>query len=388
MFVARIRAQQLRKRSSWHSYESENPLGSAQFWNYPRSGFASTVNPSGALGNAVVSSDIRRGFVEAVGRTPLIRLRKISERTGCEVLGKAEFLNPGGSIKDRAARQIVLDAEARGELSPGGVIVEGTGGNTGIGLALVARARGYRSVIVIPENQSQEKKDLLTLCGAELHLAPVVPYREPGNYVRTAERLAEELRAREPGGVLYANQWDNPSNREAHERGTGPEIWEQSGERVDGFVCAIGTGGTISGIGAALRARNPSVVVALSDPGGSAMGNYFEHGELRAEGSSITEGIGQGRMIGNVESAAVDRVFRISDAEALERLFELLAEEGLCLGGSSGINVAGAERLARELGPGHTVVTVLCDHGQRYQSKLYNPTFLRENGLPRPSWLE
>lgn len=335
------------------------------------------MNAPGPVGN----------FVDAIGQTPLFRLRNISERTGCEVLGKAEFLNPGGSIKDRAARQMVLDAESRGELRPGGVIVEGTGGNTGIGLALVARARGYRSVIVIPENQSQEKKDLLALCGAELHLAPAVPYREAGNYVRTAERLAEQLLETESAGVLYANQWDNPSNREAHEFGTGPEIWEQCGERVDAFICAIGTGGTLSGVGRALRARNPSLVAALADPGGSAMGNYFEKGELRAEGSSLMEGIGQGRLVGNVESAQVDRVYRISDEEALRVLFELLSEEGLCLGGSSGINVAGAERLARDLGPGHTVVTVLCDHGQRYQSKLYNPEFLREHGLPTPHWL-
>lgn len=331
--------------------------------------------------------DIREDFVDAIGNTPLLRLRKASEETGCNILGKCEFANPGGSVKDRAAKYIVLDAEARGDLRPGGVIVEGTAGNTGIGLALVGNARGYRTVIVIPETQSQEKKDMLRLCGAELIEVPAVPYRDPNNYVKQAERLAAQMAKDEPNGVLYANQWDNTSNREAHIRSTGPEIWTQTDGRVDGFTCAIGTGGTLAGVGMYLKDRNPDIRIAVSDPMGAAMYNWFKHGELKGEGSSITEGIGQGRITGNIEGAPVDDAFQIPDSEALPIVFDLLRHEGLVLGGSSGINVAGAIRLARELGPGHTIVTILCDSGTRYQSKLYNPAFLREKGLPVPEWL-
>jgi cysteine synthase A len=332
--------------------------------------------------------DVRDGFSATIGDTPLIRLRKASELTGCDVLGKAEFLNPGGSVKDRAALFIIQDAEERGALRPGGLIVEGTAGNTGIGLALVGNARGYRTLIVIPETQSQEKKDMLRLCGAALREVPAVPYRDPNNYVHVAARLAEELAASEPDGVLYANQWDNLANRDGHYRTTGPEIWRQTGGRVDGFVCAIGTGGTLAGVAACLRERRRDVKVALADPLGAAMYHWFMHGELRAEGTSITEGIGQGRVTRNLEGLTVDEAYQIPDEEALPVLFDLLAEEGLCLGGSSGINVAGAVRLARDLGPGHTVVTILADYGTRYQSKLWNPAFLRSKGLPTPKWLE
>ncbi len=332
--------------------------------------------------------DYRDDFTDAVGNTPLIKLAKASERTGCTILGKAEFLNPGGSVKDRAAKYIILDAEERGDLKPGGVVVEGTAGNTGIGLALVGNARGYRTVIVIPETQSQEKKDMLRLCGAELREVPAVPFKNPNNYVHVAERLAGELAESEPNGVLYANQWDNLSNREGHVRSTGPEIWQQTDGKVDGFTCAIGTGGTLSGVGMALKERNPNVRIAAADPMGAAMYSYFKTGELKSEGSSITEGIGQGRVTANIDGAPIDDAYQIPDAEALPIVFDLLKEEGLCLGGSSGINVAGAIRLAEELGPGHTVVTILCDSGNRYQSKLFNPAFLREKGLPTPSWLE
>ncbi len=331
--------------------------------------------------------DVRDGFSESIGNTPLVRLRKASELTGCTILGKAELMNPGGSVKDRAALGIVRDAEARGVLAPGGVIVEGTAGNTGIGLALVGNARGYRTVIVIPETQSQEKKDVLRLCGAELREVPAVPFRDPNNYVRVAERLAKELADVEPRGVLYANQWDNLANRNAHFSSTGPEIWRQAGGRVDGFVCAIGTGGTLAGVGAFLKERRKDVVVALADPLGSAMYHYFASGELRSEGSSITEGIGQGRITGQLDGLAPDEGFQIPDTEALPILFDLLKEEGLCLGGSSAINVAGAIRLARALGPGHVIVTILADSGVRYQSKLFNPGFLRSKGLPVPPWL-
>ncbi len=330
---------------------------------------------------------VRDGFVGTVGNTPLVRLRKASEQTGCEILGKAEFLNPGSSVKDRAALYMILDAEESGAIEPGGTIVEGTAGNTGIGLALVGNARGYRTVIVIPETQSQEKKDMLRLCGAELREVPAVPFRDPNNYVRVAERLAEELRASEPHGVLYANQWDNLANRSGHYRSTGPEVWEQTAHQVDGFICAIGTGGTLSGTAMFLKEKNPAIQIGLADPMGAAMYSYFTTGELRAEGSSITEGIGQGRVTKNVEGTPVDHAYQIPDAEALPLVFGLLREEGLCLGGSSGINVAGAIHLARELGPGHTIVTVLCDYGTRYQSKLFNPAFLREKGLPTPAWL-
>ena len=331
---------------------------------------------------------IRDGFVDAIGDTPMIRLRKASEQTGCTILGKAEFLNPGGSVKDRAAKYIILDAEERGDLRPGGVVVEGTAGNTGIGLALVGNTRGYRTVIVIPETQSQEKKDMLRLCGADLREVPAVPFKNPENYVHVAERLAKELAESEPSGVLYANQWDNLSNRSGHYRSTGPEIWEQTGGRVDGFTCAIGTGGTLAGVGQFLKEQNKDVVIAAADPVGAAMYHYFKHGELKSEGSSITEGIGQGRVTKNIDGAPVDDAYRIPDEEALPIIFDLLKEEGLCLGGSSGINIAGAIRLARDLGPGHTVVTVLADYGTRYQSKLFNPVFLREKGLPVPNWLD
>ena len=331
--------------------------------------------------------DVRDGFIQAIGNTPLIRLRKASEATGCAILGKAEFMNPGGSVKDRAALYIVLDAEARGDLRPGGVIVEGTAGNTGIGLALVGNARGYRTVVVIPQTQSQEKKDALRLYGAELREVPAAPYSDPNNYVHVAERLAAELARSEPHGVLYANQWDNLSNRDGHVRSTGPEIWAQTDGRVDGFVCAIGTGGTLAGVGLHLKERKPGVVIAAADPMGAAMFHYVKHGELRSEGSSITEGIGQSRITRNLEGAPIDDAYQIRDEEALPVLFDLLREEGLCLGGSSGINVAGAIRMARELGPGHTIVTILADAGTRYQSKLFNPVFLREKDLPVPAWL-
>ena len=331
--------------------------------------------------------DVRDGFTEAVGNTPLIRLRKASELTGCEILGKAEFMNPGGSVKDRAALYIVLDAEARGEIQPGGLIVEGTAGNTGIGLALVGNARGYRTVVVIPQTQSQEKKDALRLYGAELREVPAAPYSDPNNYVHVAERLAVELARSEANGVLYANQWDNLSNREGHVRSTGPEIWRQTDGRIDGFTCSIGTGGTLAGVGLYLKERKRDVVIAAADPMGAAMYHYIKHGELRSEGSSITEGIGQSRITRNLEDAPIDEAYQIKDEEALPVLFDLLREEGLCLGGSSGINVAGAIRLARDLGPGHTIVTILADAGTRYQSKLFNPSFLRQQNLPAPAWL-
>jgi cysteine synthase A len=331
--------------------------------------------------------DLRDSFTDAVGRTPLLKLRKASELTGCTILGKAEFLNPGGSVKDRAAKYIVLDAEERGVLRKGGVIVEGTAGNTGIGLALVANARGYRTVIVIPETQSQEKKDMLRLCGAELREVPAVPYKDPNNYVHQAERLAAALAKSEPNGVLYANQWDNLSNRIGHYRSTGPEIWEQTDGKIDGFTCAIGTGGTLSGISIFLKERNPKVRTAAADPMGAAMFSWFKRGVLESSGSSITEGIGQGRITKNIEGAPIDDAYQIPDAEMLPIVFDLLREEGLCLGGSSGINVAGAMRMAKDLGPGHTIVTVLCDYGTRYQSKLFNPAFLRQKGLPTPTWL-
>ncbi len=332
--------------------------------------------------------DIRDGFTDAVGNTPLIKLHKASELTGCNVLGKAEFLNPGGSVKDRAAKYMILDAEERGDLQPGGVVVEGTAGNTGIGLALVGNARGYKTVILMPETQSQEKKDMLTLCGVDLRCVPAVPFKDDNHYVKQAERLAAELAKSEPDGVLYANQWDNPSNRGGHVRSTGPEIWEQTDGTVDGFTCAIGTGGTLSGVAEFLKSKKPGVRIVAADPMGANMYHWIKDGELRGEGSSITEGIGQGRVTGNVEGAQIDDAYQVTDAEMLPIVFDLLKEEGLCLGGSSGINVAGAIRLAKELGPGHTVVTILCDGGTRYQSKLFNPEFLRSKDLPVPSWLD
>ena len=332
--------------------------------------------------------DIREGFTDSIGNTPLIKLRKASELTGCTILGKAEFMNPGGSVKDRAALAIVEDAERQGKLRPGGVIVEGTAGNTGIGLALVAGARGYRTIIVIPETQSQEKKDMIRLAGAELREVPAVPYKDPNNYVKFSGRLADEIAASEPNGAIWANQFDNTANRDGHYRTTGPEIWNQTDGKVDGFICAVGSGGTLGGVSMALKERNKDVVIGLADPMGAALYNYYDHGELKSEGSSITEGIGQGRITANLEGVEVDVPFQVPDEEALPLVFDLVLQEGLCLGGSSGINIAGAIRLAKHMGPGHTIVTLLCDSGQRYMSKLFNPAFLRGKGLPTPSWLE
>ncbi|CDK98927.1 cysteine synthase A, O-acetylserine sulfhydrolase A subunit [Magnetospirillum gryphiswaldense MSR-1 v2] len=330
---------------------------------------------------------IRADFNDTIGNTPLIKLKRASEITGCTILGKAEFLNPGGSVKDRAALAIITDAEDKGLLKPGGVIVEGTAGNTGIGLALVANARGYRTVIVMPETQSQEKKDMLRLVGADLRLVPALPYANPGNYVRYSETLAKELAANEPAGVLWANQFDNTANRMGHYRTTGPEIWEQTDGKVDAFTCAVGTGGTLAGIGLALKERNKDIRIVLADPMGSALYNYYANGELKAEGTSITEGIGQGRITQNLVGAPIDGQVQVTDEEALPVIFDLIKEEGLVVGGSSGINIMAAIKVARDLGPGHTVVTVLCDYGTRYQSKLFNPAFLREKNLPVPEWL-
>jgi len=321
-----------------------------------------------------------------VGHTPLIRLKKASEITGCEILGKAEFMNPGQSVKDRAALFIIRDAVARGLLQPGGTIVEGTAGNTGIGLALVGASMGFRTVIVIPETQSQEKKDMLRLAGAELVQVPAAPYSNPNNYVRYSGRLAEALAKTEPRGAIWANQFDNVANRQAHVETTGPEIWDQTGGKVDGFICAVGSGGTLAGVAMALQPKG--VKVALADPEGAALHSYYTTGELKSEGSSITEGIGQGRITANLEGLTPDMSFRIPDAEALPVVFDLLWQEGLCLGGSSGINIAGAVRMAQEMGPGRTIVTVLCDYGTRYQSKLFNPEFLKAKGLPVPHWLD
>jgi cysteine synthase A len=332
--------------------------------------------------------DVRDGFLDTIGNTPLIRLRRASEETGCEILGKAEFLNPGSSVKDRAALFIVRDAEERGVLRPGGVVVEGTAGNTGIGLALVGNARGYRTVIVIPDTQSIEKIDMLRLCGAEVRLVPAVPYRDPNNYVKVSGRLAEELARTEPNGAIWANQFDNIANRRGHYETTGPEIWRQTDGKVDAFICAVGTGGTLAGAGMFLKERNPDVVIGLADPPGAALYSWYTTGELKMEGESISEGIGQSRITANLKGAPVDRAYRIPDTEALPIVFDLLKHEGLCLGSSSGINVAGAIRLARDLGPGHVVVTILADYGTRYQSKLFNPAFLRAKSLPVPDWLE
>ncbi|HYH40100.1 MAG TPA: cysteine synthase A [Azospirillum sp.] len=331
--------------------------------------------------------DVRDGFIGTIGNTPLIRLEGPSRATGCEILGKAEFLNPGGSVKDRAAIAIVRDAERRGLLRPGGTIVEGTAGNTGIGLALVGNALGYRTVIVMPETQSQEKKDMLRLCGADLRLVPAVPYKDPNNYVRYSGRLAEELAKTEPNGAVWANQFDNVANRQGHYETTGPEIWEQTGGRIDAFTCAVGSGGTLAGVGMALKERGANVRIVLADPMGAALFSHYKHGELKAEGSSITEGIGQGRITANLDGAPVDDALQITDEEALPVLFDLIKTQGLVLGGSSGINVAAAIRIAREMGPGHTIVTILCDGGQRYQSKLFNPDFLRGKNLPVPDWM-
>jgi cysteine synthase A len=333
------------------------------------------------------SMQMSENVTRAIGNTPLIKLRRASEATGCTILGKAEFMNPGQSVKDRAALFIIEDAIARGALKPGGVIVEGTAGNTGIGLAMVADALGFRTVIVIPETQSQEKKDALRALGAELVEVPAVPYANPNNYVKISGRLAAELAASEPAGAIWANQFDNVANREGHIRTTGPEIWEQTGGKVDGFVSAVGTGGTLAGVGIALKAKSKDVKIALADPKGAALFSYYTTGVLKAEGSSITEGIGQGRITKNLEDAPIDIAYQIPDEEGIPLLFDLIAQEGLCLGGSSGINIAGAMRLARELGPGKTIVTILCDSGTRYQSKLFNPEFLRSKGIPVPEWL-
>ena len=331
--------------------------------------------------------DIRKDVIDSIGRTPLIRLRGPSEITRCEILGKAEFMNPGGSVKDRAALFIIKDAEERGLLRPGGVIVEGTAGNTGIGLALVANARGYRTVIVIPNSQSQEKKDALRLCGADLREVPPAPYANPNNYVKVSGRLAEQLAKTEPAGAVWANQFDNVANRRAHIETTGPEIWEQTDGKIDGFVSAVGTGGTLAGTSMYLKQRNPKIRVALADPMGAALYSYYKTGTLKSEGSSITEGIGQGRITKNLEGVEIDDAFQIPDSEGIPVVFDLV-REGLVLGGSTGINVAGAIRLARQLGPGHTIVTLLCDSGYRYASKLFNPEFLRSKNIPVPAWLD
>ncbi|GAA2822120.1 cysteine synthase A [Aminobacter aminovorans] len=329
-----------------------------------------------------------RSVIDAIGNTPLIRLKRASEETGCEILGKAEFMNPGQSVKDRAGLFIIRDAEKRGLLRPGGVIVEGTAGNTGIGLTVVAKALGYRTVIVIPDTQSQEKKDALRLLGAELIEVPAVPYKNPNNYVKVSGRLAEQLAKTEPNGAIWANQFDNVANREGHIRTTAEEIWQQTGGKVDGFVSAVGTGGTLAGVAIGLKAKSAAVKIAIADPLGAALYSYYTSGELKAEGSSITEGIGQGRITANLEDFTPDFSYQIPDEEALPIVFGLIQEEGICVGGSTGINIAGAIRLARQLGPGHTIVTVLADFGTRYQSKLFNPDFLRSKSLPVPDWME
>ncbi|WP_300517505.1 cysteine synthase A [Aliiroseovarius sp.] len=330
--------------------------------------------------------DVKQDLAASVGNTPLIRLNAASEATGCAIYGKAEFMNPGQSVKDRAALYIIRDAMARGELRPGGTIVEGTAGNTGIGLALVGGSMGFKTVIVIPETQSEEKKDMIRLAGAELVQVPAVPYKNPNNYVRYSERLAKKLAETEPNGAVWANQFDNVANRMAHLETTGPEIWEQTGGRVDGFTCAVGSGGTLAGVADALQPKG--VKVALTDPMGSGLFTLYRDGEANAEGTSITEGIGQGRITRNLEGFKPDMLYQVTDEEALPLVFDLLEHEGLCLGGSSAINIAGAMRMAREMGPGHTIVTMLCDYGSRYQSKLFNPTFLKEKGLPAPAWLD
>ncbi len=330
---------------------------------------------------------IARNVLEAIGRTPLIRLNRASEATGCEILGKAEFMNPGQSVKDRAALYIIRDAERRGFLRPGGRIVEGTAGNTGIGLAMVGQALGYRTTIVIPRTQSQEKKDAIRLLGAELVEVDAVPYSNPDNYVRFSGRLAEEFNQTEPNGAIWANQFDNVANRQAHVETTGPEIWEQTEGRIDGFICAVGSGGTLAGVAEALRSRRSDICIGLADPMGASLYHWYAHGELKAEGTSISEGIGQGRITANLEGLSVDKPYQVSDEEMLRVIYDLATHEGLIMGGSTGINVAGAIRLAEDLGPGHTIVTILCDQGARYQSKIYNPAFLRERGLPVPEWL-
>lgn len=335
-----------------------------------------------------MNENIQNSVIDAIGHTPLIKLKRASEETGCTILGKAEFMNPGQSVKDRAALFIIRDAIERGELQPGGTIVEGTAGNTGIGLSVVASALGYKTVIVIPETQSQEKKDTLHLQGAELIEVPAAPYKNPNNFVRYSERLAKALAQTEKYGAIWANQFDNVANRRAHIETTAPEIWEQTNGTVDGFICAVGTGGTLAGVALGLKDKNPNIQIGLADPMGAALYSYYKTGELASDGSSITEGIGQGRITANLKDMVVDHAYQISDAKALPLLFDLVRKEGLCLGGSSGINIAGAIALAKELGPGKTIVTILADYGSRYQSKLYNPTFLKEKGLPLPSWLQ
>ena len=330
----------------------------------------------------------RSGIIEAIGNTPLIKLKRASEETGCNILGKAEFMNPGQSVKDRAALFIIRDALDSGRLQPGGTVVEGTAGNTGIGLALVGNALGLKTVIVIPDTQSDEKKQMLRLAGAELIEVPAVPYKNPNNYVKYSGRLAEQLAATAPHGAIWANQFDNVANRLGHIETTAVEIWDDTQGKVDGFVCAVGTGGTLAGVSMGLKARNKDITIGIADPMGAALYNYYKHGGLKSEGSSITEGIGQGRITANLEGVTIDDAYQISDEEAVPLIFDLLEHEGLCLGGSTGINVAGAIRLARELGPGHTIVTVLCDYGTRYQSKLFNPEFMRSKHLPVPEWLE
>ena len=336
----------------------------------------------------MATTDIRHDFADAIGNTPLVRLRAASELTGCEILAKAEFANPGGSIKDRTALGLLLDAELKGQLSPDGVIVEGTAGNTGIGLALLGASRGYRTIITMPETQSREKIDALRVTGADVRLVPAVPYANPQHYAHVARRIAEEMNASAPGSAWFANQFDNTANRDFHETTTGIEIWEQTGGKVDGFVCATGTGGTLAGVGRALKARRPRVRIALADPAGSALAHYVNHGELKADGNSISEGIGSSRITANFDRATIDHAWSIPDDESLPLLHALLHDEGFNVGGSSGVNIAGAIRLARELGPGHVVVTILADAGTRYQAKLFNPTFLRSKNLPVPEWLD
>lgn len=332
---------------------------------------------------------INQDVIEAIGHTPLIKLKHASETTGCTILGKAEFMNPGQSVKDRAGKQMILEAEKRGDLKPGGLVVEGTAGNTGIGLAVVASARGYRTIIVIPETQSQEKKDMLRLCGAELVEVPALPFSNPNNYQHVARRLAEQLRKNEPNGVLFGDQWNNLDNPKAHYVSTGPEIWEQTGGKVDGFICSIGTGGTLAGTSAFLQEKKKDIVIGVADPRGAAMYELFKNGEAKSTpGGSITEGIGLGRVTPVIANAKVDEAYLIPDEEAVPVIYDLLEHEGLCLGGSTGINVAGAIRLAKQMGPGHTIVTILCDSGNRYQSKLFNPDFMRSKNLPVPAWLE
>lgn len=332
--------------------------------------------------------NVHNSVIDAIGNTPLIKLRRASEETGCTILGKAEFLNPGQSVKDRAALGIVRDAEKSGRLRPGGTIVEGTAGNTGIGLALVGNALGYKTVIVFPRTQSQEKKDAIQLLGAELVEVDAVPYSNPNHYARYSGRLADELNASEPSGAIWANQFDNVANRKAHYETTGPEIYHQLDGHVDGFICAVGSGGTLGGVSMALKERNKNIKIGIADPGGAALYGYYKNGELKAEGTSITEGIGQSRITENLKGVEVDLAYRIDDTTALKILFDLVEEEGLCLGGSAGVNIAGAIAMARELGPGHTIVTILCDYGNRYQSKLYNPDFLRTKDLPVPPWMK